>query len=379
MKEYSKKQLIIRGILSAFFFLAAIFIVTRAVYKITDKKPGVYKIEATADKDAMLYASGIQLSYYFDGKSNDIKTEEKAVTQLFSLALARAYKITDPYNEYEGYVNLCTINRSQGQDVKISKELYGILKDAYEKTKEEKGYSLFAGSFYKHFDEIIYSDDSVSFDPVVNEEESKRVNALLEKTLDLSNFTLDLSKENSVNFSVSKEFGEFLKTQEESETSLDLNLLREAYMLNIAADALTSAGYTKGIITTDRGVILDLGSYEMGGYPLYSMKDGEITNEKALELMPGTSMSGMVSFGLGEGLKGYSVVKKGSDVFYRSPFVLLKENGIYSAAKSSYVANDSLDIPKTVYANIVLASSDSEEIAKDNMDELGITEYYFFE
>ncbi|MBR6003454.1 MAG: hypothetical protein IK068_01880, partial [Lachnospiraceae bacterium] len=127
MKEYSKKQLIIRGVLSAFFFIAAIVIVTRGVYKITNKEPGLYKIEATADKDAMLYASGIRLSYYFDGKSNDIKTEEKAVTQIYSMALARAYKITDPYNEYEGYVNLCTINRSKGQDVKISKELYAIL------------------------------------------------------------------------------------------------------------------------------------------------------------------------------------------------------------------------------------------------------------
>ena len=379
MKEYSKKQLIIRGILSAAFFIAAIVIGVGAVQKLTKKDPGIYVIDAQIDKSANLYASGIKLSYYLDGKSSDIRTNEKAISQIYSIALARAYKLTDPYNEYEGYVNLCTINKCKGNDVKISQELYDILMDAYEKTKENKGYSMFAGPFYEHFNEIIYSDDSVSFDPVVNEEESKRVNALLEKTLDLSNFTLDLSKEKSVNFSVSKSFEDFLKDNEEKEASLDLNLLREAYMVKITADALASSGYTKGLITTQSGIILDLGSYEKGGYTLYAMEDGKISTKKVVEVKPGTSMSGMVSFALQGDLRGYSEVMKGSDTIYRSPYVLLKENGLYTMVKSSYAACDSLDIVKAVYANIVLASCDSKDVAKSNMNELGITEYYFFE
>jgi len=378
MKEYTKKQLIIRGILSAFFFIIAIVIVTKTIYKMTKKEPGVYIIEAQTDKEAMLYASGIKLSYYLDGKSSDIRTNEKAISQIYSIALSRAYKLTDPYNEYEGYVNLCTINRSMGSDVKISKELHDILKDAYEKTKEENGYSMFAGAYYKHFNDIIYSDDSISFDPVNNEEESKRVNALLEKTLDLNNFTLDLSKERNVNFNVSDSFKAFIKENEESETSLDLNLLRESYMLKVTADALTTAGYTKGLITTQSGVILDLGDYKNGGYALYAIEDGNITPKDSVSVKPDTSMSGIVSFALEGDLRGFSEVRKGSETIYRSPFVLLKENGIYTWAKSSYVVNDSLDIPKTVYANIVLASCDSEDEAKNNMNELGIAEYYFF-
>ena len=379
MKEYSKKQLIIRGILSAAFFIAAIVIGVRAVQKLTKKDPGIYVIDAQIDKSANLYASGIKLSYYLDGKSSDIRTNEKAISQIYSIALARAYKLTDPYNEYEGYLNLCTINQRKGIDVKVSAELYDILKDAYDKTKENKGYSMFAGPYYEHFNEIIYSDDSVEFDPVVNEEESKRVNALLEKTLDLNNFTLDLSQEKTVNFSVSKSYEDFLKDNEEKDAAIDLNLLREAYMVRIVSDALTSAGYTKGLITTQSGIIMDLGSDERGGYTLYAMEGGEIATKKVVELKPGTSMSGMVSFALQGDLRGYSEIKKGSDTIYRSPYVLLKENGLYTKVKSSYVATDSLDILKAVYANIVLASCDSEEAAKSNMNELGIKEYYFFE
>ena len=379
MKEYSKKQLIIRGILSAAFFIAAIVIGVRAVQKLTKKDPGIYVIDAQIDKSANLYASGIQLSYYLDGKSSDIRTNEKAISQIYSIALARAYKLTDPYTEYEGYLNLCTINQRKGIDVKVSAELYDILKDAYDKTKENKGYSMFAGPYYEHFNEIIYSDDSVEFDPVVNEEESERLNALLDETLDLNNFTLDLSQEKTVNFSVSKSYEDFLKDNEEKDATIDLNLLREAYMVRIVSDALTSAGYTKGLITTQSGIIIDLGDYERGGYTLYAMEGGEIATKKVVELKPGTSMSGMVSFALQGDLRGYSEVKKGSDTIYRSPYVLLKENGLYTKVKSSYVATDSLDILKAVYANIVLASCDSEEAAKSNMNELGITEYYFFE
>ena len=379
MKEYSKKQLIIRGILSAVFFIAAIVIGVRAVQKLTKKDPGIYVIDAQIDKSANLYASGIKLSYYLDGKSSDIRTNEKAISQIYSIALARAYKLTDPYNEYEGYLNLCTINKSKGSDVKISQELYDILKDAYDKTKENKGYSMFAGPYYEHFNEIIYSDDSVEFDPAVNEEESERLNALLDETLDLNNFTLDLSQEKTVNFSVSKSYEDFLKDNEEKDAAIDLNLLREAYMVRIVSDALTSAGYTKGLITTQSGIIIDLGSYERGGYTLYAMEGGEIATKKVVELKPGTSMSGMVSFALQGDLRGYSEIKKGSDTIYRSPYVLLKENGLYTMVKSSYVAIDSLDILKAVYANIVLASCDSKDAAKSNMNELGITEYYFFE
>ena len=57
MKEYSKKQLIIRGILSAAFFIAAIVIGVRAVQKLTKKDPGIYVIDAQIDKSANLRAN----------------------------------------------------------------------------------------------------------------------------------------------------------------------------------------------------------------------------------------------------------------------------------------------------------------------------------
>ena len=135
-----------RIVVFAVAFVVAVSAFAVGIYQATKKEPGYYVIAPAVDRDAMRYANGITLEYYFSGSSSEIKDAMREVTDRYSAVLQRAYKLLDPVNEYPGFVNLATINRNPGKELEVSEELFSILTDALDKTAEGQGFSLYAGA-----------------------------------------------------------------------------------------------------------------------------------------------------------------------------------------------------------------------------------------
>ncbi len=359
--DITDRSLRLRIIAFVAALLVAVGAITYGVVGIGSKEEGYYEVSESADEEAVLYGSGIALNYYFTGSSSEIKAEMKQVEEVYSSALKRAYKLLDPVNTYAGFNNIAVLNDNPGKEIEVSEELADILKDAWEKTMEGRGYNMFAGALYDHWNSILILEDASVFDPLVNEEEAKRIALLSEETGDISNFTLTFSDGNQVRLDVSEEYVSFCEAQEETDNYLNLNLLHDAYMLNIVTAQLEKSGFTKGYLTTDSGLTVALSGMEESEYCFYGLYNGSVAQVYALTAAPGSACSTFRQFAFREDEDSYYTLDKDGKTYYRSPYVMTGEAGFGNVVMSSCVATQEQDMVGAVYTNILLNSAESAE------------------
>ena len=355
-KDYkvNVKHPVIQGIAFIVTLAVAVTAITFGVSNIGRKDPGYYYISPSSDEEAVNYSSGFELVYYFDGTSNEIKENTLLVTEAYSTALARAYKLLDAKNEYTSYNNLAYLSNHQNEWVEISEELYTILKDAYNKTDGES-YNMFAGAFYEHWNTIIISEDSMDFDPIINSEEALRLEALADATNEIGNFSLDFSEGNMVKFSVNADYITFLNDNEEATKVLDLNLMHDAYVLSIVVNALEEAGYNQGYIMTDSGITYSLSGYNGGEFAIYGPREKEEDELEVVltkEATPGSCISVFYTFDrLGDDPEYFTTIKDGL-TYYRSPFISPTDFGTKVYEPYYYAISSEGDVINCVYENI---------------------------
>ena len=306
------RHLTLRIVAFVFFFVLAVGAFAFGVVRIGQKEDGYQSISASVDEEEPNYASGFALQYYFSGSSNAIKEEMKKVSEVYSAALKRAYKLLDKNRSYEGYNNIYTLNSQQGHPVVVSDELYVVLQDAYVKTDEGAAYSLFSGAMNDHWNAFLYADTPQEFDPSANEEEQERLETLAKETLNPKNFTLQFGEDNAVTFAVSDAYEKVMKRCEVEGNVLDTGALHDAYVLFIVANALEDAGYNKGYLTSTSGLTVALTGQKTGKMVAYDA-NGEIAKE--MPCVPGRTFCQYRLFPLVEGELGYFSV----DGHYRSP------------------------------------------------------------
>ncbi|MCR5330047.1 MAG: hypothetical protein K6E62_02535, partial [Lachnospiraceae bacterium] len=339
---FKDKKLIIRIILFIIAFAVAVTAFTKGALSLSNNREGYQTVSASPDEEAVMYAADFTLNYYFTGKSGEIRDLRKAITSVYSGALNRAYKLLDPVHEYEGFTNLATLNSRPGENIKVSPELYGILKDAYEKTWQKTGYNMFAGALYGFVNSILILEEPEEFDPLLNPETAGRIEALA-GMIDADGFGLRFADDNEcvVRLDISDAY---LKKAEELEVReyavLDLNLLKNAYIMEIVVNALDEAGYTNGYISTGSGLTCALSAQEGLEYCIYGLKDSTPAILKTLKSQGRAVYSSIRAFGFANESLYYSIKGDGK-IIYRNPYV----------SADSGRSNDSLLSLYTVYYN----------------------------
>lgn len=345
-----------------FFVILAIGGITNGVLQLSKKDAGFYTIDASVDSEAVTYAKNTEFHYYMEGRTSEIKDTTRQVTLVYSQALLHAYKMLDADNTYVGYENIASINLKRGEYVNVSNELYSILKDAYDKTMEQKGYNMFAGLLYEHWANILILYDYENFDPLVNEDEKNTIKAISEMVNNLDNFKLDFNDtDKSVKLTVSKEYEAFCEKLELTNKVLDLNLMQEAYTVDYVARALEEAGYRKGYITTTKGLTVSLSELTGCQYPIYGMDNGDIVIKEIIDAEPGSVLSSFNHFQKKETDILYQRINVNGSEYYRSPFINLSENGYNNLYLSTNVITDTIDPIVANYLNIQLISATTME------------------
>ncbi len=294
--KVSDKHILLRAILTAVFFVIAVVAFTVGVTNIGKKTSGYQLIEAKADAEALTYNNAVHYKYWFEGSSNQIKRGIRALEAEYTPILASAYKQLDSRNTYTGQVSIGTINESLGMDVSVSPELYVILQDAYGRTMEGSGFNMFAGALYEEWHSILILNDPEDFDPSTNEVQRERIKAIAEVVNDLSNFKLEFLPENKVRFSVSDGYRAFCTEYEISAPALDLNILKDAYMLQWIGEALVGKGYSLGYLFTEEGLVLNTSPRGTLNYDFYTLED---TVYASIELDGVFSGVTITAFGMG--------------------------------------------------------------------------------
>ena len=363
--KVSEKHIGLRIALTAVAFVIAVVAFTIGVTSIGKKEPGYYSIEAKTDAEALTYNNAVLYRYWFDGKSNEIKGKIRELTGVYTPVLAAAYKQLDHQNIYTGQVSIGTINKNLGQIVSVSPELYAILKDAYAKTLEKKGYNLFAGALYAEWESIQILDNPDEFDPVNNEYIQNRLHAIAAIVSDLSNFNLEFSDDTtcSVRFSTSDAYKVFCAENEITAYALDLNLLKDAYMLSMMGESLVKEGYSLGHLSTKEGLALNTSPRGSLSFDMHTQERGNDTVYASVNLDGVFSAATFTAYGMGSDY-GYVLEHEGSKL-YRHLYFDVRSADFADILMSATIISHDTDIVGNTYRSIILNTLKSEQDVKN--------------
>ncbi len=302
------------GLRVVFFVVAVLVAVGAFSYGISAlgaKQSGYQLIEASADADAPFYNKEITFSYYLEGSSGAIKRATKELVGVYTPILAAAYKQLDSSVEYAGAVSIGALNNHLGEEIGVSAELYAVLKDAYARTLEGRNFNMFAGALFAEWKSVLILDDPVGFDPLTNTNMAARFADIAAQVSNLDNFSLEFldDEKHIVRFSVSDEYAAFCREMEIEAGALDLNLLTNAYRLEMIASALEDLGFTDGYLLSQDGLAITLSGCGRQGYVLYGIEDGSVVERGSFVVEGSSRKAFMSAFPLGQysGLY-YSVV-----------------------------------------------------------------------
>ena len=343
--EVSKKNLPLRITLFVLAVIVAVASFTYGVKKLTGNEPGYAEVPARADGDAPLYASEIRMTYHFAGGSRDIRILKNEISDAYSAALGRLYKLLDARNEYPGYAgNLAELNRRVNREVTIPRELFDILCEAMELTQRGEGYSVFAAPLYEEWARIAYASDAAEFDPLADPDEAERLQAIAMQCADPENRSLEIVDEANciVRLNVSPSYLAFLEEYELSGLVLDLGPMKNAWILRGTASALEQRGFSDGFLSTIGGLSLSLSGSVEGEYVIYSYVNNMATLAATLPVTPGTASAAFTAFPITEDAAGYYTANgvarcavrpspEGTDAPASSVFVLRKDGELVEA------------------------------------------------
>ena len=365
-KPLDRKKIILRFTAFLIFLALAITFITIGITSAGKRTEGLQLIEAEADKEVLRYQLGVSFQHWFTGSSSAIRMGVKELGELYSSALKDAFRMLDARERYEDWANLATLNQSLGREVTLNQPLYEVLRDAARRTAAGEGYSMFAGALYAEWEGLRYALDPAPGDPLNDPAEAERLERLRTATAELSNFSLEFLDDAActVRFTVDQDYLELLAELElEDAPILDLNVLTEAYKLQLVAQRLEDRGYDRGFLLTDSGLMLALSGYTDGGvFRLYGLDEKGAVPAAELPIEAGSCTVQLRAFGT-QDEPGYYALESGETRYYRHPW--LPADGEYrNALLTALVSGKGLSAPDACCAGLRLLACDSAEEAK---------------
>lgn len=212
------------------------------------------------------------LTFLYEAGSS---AEAKAAAALYTDACQRAYRLLQSGQEFEGVVNVCTLNRRPNEALTVDAALYEALSTVTGDGRRE----LYLGPVYARYGDLFFcQDDSqlVHYDPRLSPDVAAEYQAVLSFASDPRSIEVELLGENRVRLRVSEEYLAYAERMG-VERFLDFGWMSNAFIVDMVAGELAAGGYTRGVLSSYDGFTRNLdgreGTYD---YPLYSRREGEV-------------------------------------------------------------------------------------------------------
>lgn len=236
-------------------FLGGITLVVLAAVKTVRIQPGWQTISADGGMtDTCVYDFTLQ---YLLGET-EMKTNEenREVSQLYMTSAAQAHKIFSADTAYENVNNLYYLNRNANQEVALDPALY----DALELMVKEGGRRLYLGPIYENNRALLASledYEAEELDPALNEDTKAYYEETLRFVNDPEKVDLKLLGDNKVCLQVSNDYLVYAGKMG-IEDFLELDWLRNAFIIDYMAECFITAGHTNGILVSYDGFTRNL-------------------------------------------------------------------------------------------------------------------------
>ncbi len=351
---FRNKKIIVRLVLFCAAFAIAVTAFTRGVLQIGHRDSGYQDVGFTLEGNAALYDSGLHLLYYAEGGSSAIRHTVNEVQKVFTDVTLRYYQLLDARDTYEGVANIASLNAAPGEALRLDPELLAVLADALERTERGEGYSLYAGALYGEWNTLLYLDDAAEFDPLLNPEEAERLSAIAGAANREGALALDISAENSAaTLTVSPEYAAFARENEIDAPALDLNLLHDAYLLELVARELVRQGYTEGYLYTDSGCSMMLRAPE-SEYALVGLMGDQVGEIAALAMPAPSAFCQFTAFPASGEKYGYYAVGDDDRTYLRHPYADASTGGFRDVLLTAWLASETESPVELEYGAVIL-------------------------
>ncbi len=310
-----------RLVLFCIAVVTAIANFTIAILQLGHREGGYQKVEPTAEGMTQLYDSGIHLLYHAEGSSSEIRLKINEVQKIYTDILLRYDQMLDARHTYPGIVNIASLNAEPGVAQTVDEALYQVLSDASNRAARGQGYQLFAGALHQAWRDLLYLEEPTEFDPLKNQEVAERIASIAAMVNRPDVASMQFSEEShQVTLHVSEAYQEFARQQEIEAPVLDLNLLHDAYLLDLVAQALTLRGYTDGYLYSDSGYSVYLSEEGTMDYELYGYNDAGVQAVGTVTLPSPSVFCQVTAFSTTDARYGYYAIENEAGRHLRHPF-----------------------------------------------------------
>lgn len=339
---------------------------TIGIMQYAHRDAGYYEVGYSNAVNAETYDSGVHLLYYAEGGSSYIRQHLNEVQRVFSDDLLQYYRLLSTEKTYEGLNNIAALNASPEQALKVDTTLYAVLRDAYVRHEMQEGYHLFSGALHAEWQSMRYLEEPEQTDPLFNSDEAELLKALTAQLARKEQFSLEFDDNNStVTLHVSEEYRKWAEQNEIEAPILDLNLLHDAYLLQLVAMRMTAQGYTSGYLYTESGISISLEKQGDMEYSLYGVGENGVETVAVTALQKPASFCSFTVVSPTDERYGYYKVEHGGKVYYRHPYVNVKNGGFADVLMTAALGGKAEQTVDLVYAMLVLNGlEDAEAVAE---------------
>lgn len=268
--ELSDKNLGKRFVATAVLLLLGAGLLAYSLMKWLTPASGWQTIKAEGTGEA---SCAQELTFLYEASST---AEVRAVTTLYTDACKNATRLLSPYEDFEGVVNVHSLNQRPNEVLTVDEALYKALETVLADGHRE----LYLGPIYARYGDLFgCTEDSQlqNYDPRLSPVVAEEYAQVLRYANDPQSIDLELLGENRVCLKVSGDYLAFAQRQG-LERFLDFDWLYNAFAIDMVAEALEARGYQKGVLSSCDGYARNLdpreGTYD---YPLYTRQGESIS------------------------------------------------------------------------------------------------------
>ena len=344
---------------------------TIGVMQYAHRETGYYEVGYSNAANAEVYDSGVHLLYYAEGGSSFIRQHLNEVQRVFSDDLLQYYRLLSAEKTYEGLNNIAALNAAPEQALKVDAVLYAVLKDAYARHEMQEGYHLFSGVLHTEWQSMRYLEEPEQTDPLLNDDEAEFLKVLTSQLARKEQFSLEFDDNNStVTLHISEEYRNWTEQNEIEAPVLDLNLLHDAYLLQLVAMQMTAQGYTDGYLYTESGISISLGKQGNMEYSLYAVGESGVETIAVTALQQPAAFCSFTVVSPTEERYGYYKIELEGKPYYRHPYVNVKNGSFSNVLMTAALGGTSEQAVDLAYVMLVLNSLESAEAVAEYVSAL---------
>lgn len=236
-----------RGVAFALALLAAGLALFFALRALTRVDRGWAWVEAESSGGPV---SEVRLWAELGAGADSPLTERRFLTGVFSEASREVRALLSPYELTAGVTNLYWINHHPGEELQVDPRLYRALRQA-----AELGRWIFMGPVYEIWDGVYFSADDLEAsraDPRRDADTAKALEELRGLLMREDQISLSFPGENRVRLNLSPELRALAEACG-TDRYLDFGWMENAFAADLLAEAMTAAGWTRGLLVSPDG------------------------------------------------------------------------------------------------------------------------------